>query len=160
MSYLKLLLTLLPTLCLAAITNITYTVTNFTTGCSPAACAYTFNISGTAAPSGLGGAFSTYCSGNDLQGKLVSCASSGVQANLVPETEGLVLEVYREVGEFGGGASSGDDSPKTLQGNATAVEKGEGEPVGGGTFPVTVSYVPYTRTFTTTAATATATAEA
>lgn len=71
------------------------TVTRYTTGCSPGGCVYNFNISGPAAPS-FGSAFSTYCSGTDVQNKMVACTEPSLSANLVPVVGGdQVLVVQR-----------------------------------------------------------------
>jgi len=98
------------------ITN--WTVTNFELGCSPGDCTYNFNINGPASAD-VGPAFSTYCSGTDVQQKLVPCGDQNVQANLVPTTEdGLVLVVNR----YGAGINGNHG---IMSGNATAAPAGE-----------------------------------
>jgi hypothetical protein len=97
--------------------TIPWQVSNFELGCSPAACAYRFNISGPATAD-VGPAFATYCSGSDVQDEQVACADPGVKANLVSlgVPEGLVLYVnrYGPVGDEG-----------VASGNATAAPAGE-----------------------------------
>jgi hypothetical protein len=98
------------------ITN--WSVTNFEIGCSPGGCVYNFNISGPASAD-VGPAFATYCSGTDVQQKIVPCVNQNVQANLVPTQDvGLVLVVNR----YGGGT---DGNNGLMSGNATAAPSGE-----------------------------------
>ncbi|KAH7371875.1 hypothetical protein BKA64DRAFT_649550 [Cadophora sp. MPI-SDFR-AT-0126] len=94
-----------------------WSVTEFKLGCSPAGCTYNFCISGPFTP-GVGPAFSTTCSGTDLQKKMVPCVKPEILANLVPIDTGLVLQVNRLEPQ-----SNGDTA--VMSGNATAAPSGE-----------------------------------
>lgn len=94
-----------------------WSVTDFKLGCSPAGCTYDFCISGPFT-GGVGPAFSTTCSGSDLQNKMVPCTKPEISANLVATQEGLVLQVNRFEPQ-----SNGDIA--VMSGNATAAESGE-----------------------------------
>ncbi|PVH79576.1 hypothetical protein DL98DRAFT_516014 [Cadophora sp. DSE1049] len=94
-----------------------WSVTDFKFGCSPAGCTYDFSISGPFT-GGVGPAFSTSCSGSDLQNKMVPCAKPEILANLVPTDKGLVLQVNRFEPQ-----SNGDTA--VMSGNATAAPSGE-----------------------------------
>ncbi|CAL5869793.1 uncharacterized protein PFLUO_LOCUS4023 [Penicillium psychrofluorescens] len=59
-------------------------VTDFTTGCSPGGCVYSFNIH--AAKSANTPAFSTTCNGTDEQNGLQPCEDANILSNLKPET--------------------------------------------------------------------------
>ncbi|KUJ15239.1 uncharacterized protein LY89DRAFT_107032 [Mollisia scopiformis] len=96
----------------------TWEVTNFNLGCSPAGCTYSFTISGPATVD-VGSAFTTQCTGTDLQDKFVACADPKVTSNLVPETTGLILSVIREGPAAAGGPVG------IMSGNATAAASGE-----------------------------------
>jgi hypothetical protein len=108
--------------------TVPWTITNYSDGCSPAACVYVFNIS---SPTGFGPAFNTFCTGNDIQGKLVACEDPSVQSNVVPAsgTDGI-LYIQRTFEEIDGTAVeagnvtlvSGDSGPYTIQGKFYGVE--------------------------------------
>ncbi|KAK0117826.1 hypothetical protein ONS95_012150 [Cadophora gregata] len=94
-----------------------WSVTSFTLGCSPAGCTYSFSISGPSTP-GVGPAFSTTCSGTDLQNKMVPCAKPEISANLVPTDQGLVLQVNRL-------EKQGNGDTAVMSGSALAAGSGE-----------------------------------
>ncbi|EED15058.1 conserved hypothetical protein [Talaromyces stipitatus ATCC 10500] len=59
-------------------------VSNFTVGCSPAACVYKFAVTRVAGPNNPG--FNTTCTGNDFTSDWHPCADSSVSAKIVPKT--------------------------------------------------------------------------
>ncbi|KAJ5805220.1 hypothetical protein N7474_011107 [Penicillium riverlandense] len=59
-------------------------VTDFTTGCSPGGCTYSFHIH--AAKSANTPGFSTSCNGTDEQGGLKPCKNPNILSNIKPET--------------------------------------------------------------------------
>ena len=75
-------------------TPVCLSITNYESGCSPAACTYSFTVSTPPSPPGaFGPAFSGSCAGNDIQDKYVNCTVEGVSANVVPLDQGLVLYI-------------------------------------------------------------------
>lgn len=77
-------------------TSIPFVVSNFTEGCSPTGCTYTFNIT-LAAPRNVTlysePSFATYCTGNDVNPSMVACANRNVSSMAVPVEEGVNLTV-------------------------------------------------------------------
>jgi len=80
----------------------TWSVTNWTEGCSPGGCTYSFNISTHAPPPATAynpsspypePAFSTFCSGTDVQNRFVACDNPNVLANEVPGVSNLTLMI-------------------------------------------------------------------
>ncbi len=94
-----------------------WSVSNFALGCSPGGCTYDFSMSGPAT-TGVGPAFSTSCSGSDVQPNAVACASTEFYADLISTgAQGLVLIVNRFAKQ-----TNGDTA--VMSGNATAAPQG------------------------------------
>ncbi|TAQ88381.1 hypothetical protein B7494_g3291 [Chlorociboria aeruginascens] len=71
-------------------------VFNYTSGCSPAACTYAFNITYTSdavVPSLNEPSFSTFCAGNDIQNEFVACDDPSLVANEIPVSQQSELVV-------------------------------------------------------------------
>jgi hypothetical protein len=112
--------------------TVPWTITNYSDGCSPAACVYSFNISSpNPPPTGFGPAFNTFCTGNDIQGKLVACEDPSVQSNVVPASGTVgILYIQRTFEEIDGTAVEagnvtlvmGYNGPYTIQGKFYGVE--------------------------------------
>ncbi|OKL59173.1 hypothetical protein UA08_05830 [Talaromyces atroroseus] len=62
----------------------TWPVSNFTVGCSPAACVYNFSVWRASGPSNPG--FNTTCIGDDATSDYQACGDETVYARIVPET--------------------------------------------------------------------------
>lgn len=79
-----------------------YSVTNYTTGCSPAGCVYDFDISYTPASSCEGyaqicePAFSTHCNGTDIQGELRACHDELITTNEIPGWSNVTLQIRHQ----------------------------------------------------------------
>jgi hypothetical protein len=85
--------------------TVPWTTTNYGDGCSLAACIYWVNISfPNPPPTDFGPAFNTYCTGNDIQSKLVACEDPSVQSNVEPAsgTDGILV-IQRTFEEMGRG---------------------------------------------------------
>ena len=76
-----------------------YSITNYTTGCSPAGCVYSFSISyvSPACTSQIcEPSFSTQCNGTDIQGSLMVCDDALISSNEVPGWSNVTLQVRHE----------------------------------------------------------------
>lgn len=75
-----------------------YSITDYTTGCSPAGCAYSFTVSYTPAAAACFAqicepAFATTCNGTDIQGGMATCADALITSNEVPGTSKATLQI-------------------------------------------------------------------
>jgi hypothetical protein len=83
-----------------------YHVTKYTTGCSPAGCAYSFNIYYTPGPCTTPPGsntteicepgFNTTCTGTDIQGGWRACADAVIQSNEIPGSNNSTLMVRHQ----------------------------------------------------------------
>ncbi|KAH7330395.1 hypothetical protein BKA65DRAFT_565679 [Rhexocercosporidium sp. MPI-PUGE-AT-0058] len=72
-------------------------ITNFTEGCSPGGCIYSFAIASPSTPSPFNEpAFATICTGTNVAGKMQACGNPAISANEIPGPGKLTLLVQHE----------------------------------------------------------------
>jgi hypothetical protein len=79
-----------------------YSITDYTTGCSPAGCTYSFSVSYQPDPAGSSSScsaqicepsFSTSCNGTDIQGSMAVCDNALITSNEIPGTSNVTLQI-------------------------------------------------------------------
>ena len=105
-----------------------WTAPNSTSGCSPAACTYSFNIATVSPPWNPSGeypepAFNAYCEGSDIQNKLVACNDTSVFVNAIPGLSNVTI-VVQHTWQAGLGTppGSGGTGVFNIRGNYTLVD--------------------------------------
>lgn len=76
-----------------------YHITNYTTGCSPAGCVYSFHVSYTSEPCTsqmCEPSFATHCQGTDIQNALVPCDNKLVTSNEIPGLSNVTLQIRHQ----------------------------------------------------------------
>jgi hypothetical protein len=102
-----------------------YTVSNYTTGCSPAGCAYSFDIAYVAPPCTTTlcePSFSTHCSGTDIQGALRPCDDALISSNETPGWSNATLQVRHQWDQDVTTGTGGEDGRFYALANYTVVD--------------------------------------
>jgi len=91
-----------------------YHVTNYTTGCSPAGCTYSFDICYTSPGCSSSTqvcepSFETHCSGTDIQNGMAPCDNAEIFTNEVPGNSNVTLMVQHQWDQDVTTGSGGDD---------------------------------------------------
>ncbi|KAH7383599.1 hypothetical protein BKA64DRAFT_682680 [Cadophora sp. MPI-SDFR-AT-0126] len=78
-------------------TKTSWRVSNYTEGCSPGGCVYSFDIASPSTPSSLKEpSFHTICTGTNVAGSMQPCSNPAITANSLPLPGAFTLVIQHE----------------------------------------------------------------